>query len=330
MTLSDEQATLTALFQPDADVDVIRQSLRRIGIIDDQVSVMTPLPLTDDASARAGIIPIYAITIVAGIVGIGVGIFFAGGTAALYPLATGGKPILAAPVIGIISYETMMLLAILATFLSTIVVIRGAQREAVERDTRIDDGYIAVSVSGLSRETRTVVEPLLHDAGAVDIRESVSTMLRDRADQVRPVTAAAVAAFVLLAGIPGCSRDMQDQSSYGPQEPPRLHSPASSIPRDSRRIFMGTPSHRATTDGATLFAINCSHCHGIDGRGDGPVSAFLREQPTDLRKPDVQAMSESALYEVLTNGKDMMPAFRGELSAAERYSVASYVKAFPE
>ena len=34
--------------------------------------------------------------------------------------------------------------------------------------------------------------------------------------------------------------------------------------------------------GSDLYAAYCATCHGVEGRGDGPVAAALRVAPTDL------------------------------------------------
>jgi mono/diheme cytochrome c family protein len=128
----------------------------------------------------------------------------------------------------------------------------------------------------------------------------------------------------------GCSKDMQEQPSYHPQEAPRLHSPAASVPRESRAIappFSSLPQ-RHVERGARLFAVNCTHCHGPKGEGDGPVAGYLKELPANLHAARIQKKSAAELYEVVTNGKDAMPPFRGELSAEERWIVASFIKTF--
>jgi cytochrome c oxidase cbb3-type subunit 2/cytochrome c oxidase cbb3-type subunit I/II len=122
---------------------------------------------------------------------------------------------------------------------------------------------------------------------------------------------------------------MQEQPSYYPQEAPRLHSPVGSVPRDSRSVLTASTGQEAISEGARLFHINCSHCHGTTGKGDGPAASYLKERPADLQKPEVQKLFESALYEIVTNGKDMMPPFKGELSAQERRSIVAYVKSLP-
>src|SRR5581483_4760282 len=207
-------------------------------------------------------IPLYAITVAAGVVGIVVGIAVAGGTAALYPIPTGGKPIVARPVVAIVAYETMMLVAIVATFVVALVRVRAAVVAAV----------LLLTVTAL-----------------------------------------------------GCSQDMQEQASYQPQEAPRLHSPDGSVPRDSRRIEHPPPASDPLSRGRRLFAINCAHCHGADGTGTGAVSAYLKDRPKDLRAADMRTVSESGLFEVITNGGDVMPSFRTLLTPDERRAVARYV-----
>jgi mono/diheme cytochrome c family protein len=36
------------------------------------------------------------------------------------------------------------------------------------------------------------------------------------------------------------------------------------------------------TDGKAMYVSYCAPCHGVDGRGNGPVAPVLRQQPVDL------------------------------------------------
>lgn len=36
------------------------------------------------------------------------------------------------------------------------------------------------------------------------------------------------------------------------------------------------------TDGKQMYSSYCAPCHGVDGRGHGPVAAALKEPPSDL------------------------------------------------
>ncbi|HKY70847.1 MAG TPA: quinol:electron acceptor oxidoreductase subunit ActD [Nitrospira sp.] len=323
-----DELELQGLFAPDVDVAALTGRLREAGVRNEQIHVLSPLPLSGRASHRIGPVPLYSVTIGAGLVGIGIGIFFAAGTAVLYPLPTGGKPIVAPPVVGIISYETMMLLAIVVTFLTMLVRIRTTNIKIQSRDLRIDDGRIGVTVrvprigpvAGRVRDT-------MEQGGALDVGLSVIPSDRESSSQSVRHAAALLMPLVLTGLFAACSRDMEEQTSYQAQEAPRRHSPPQSVPRESRAFLSvhADVNKRPAEAGARLFHINCAHCHGTQGQGDGPVAAFLKERPANLKGEEVLAMSEEAIYRVVTDGKDMMPSFRGELSAEERLQVARFV-----
>jgi|SRR5581483_4451161 len=40
----------------------------------------------------------------------------------------------------------------------------------------------------------------------------------------------------------------------------------------------------SSLSGADLFRFYCASCHGLDGKGDGPVAPSLREVPADLTR----------------------------------------------
>ncbi|MGE3979202.1 MAG: quinol:electron acceptor oxidoreductase subunit ActD [Nitrospira sp.] len=326
-----------ALFEPSGDPKSLVEKLRKAGVPEDAVEVLSPLPLQEAALLRPARVPLHRITIMAGLVGIGLGIMVAAGTALLYPIVTGGKPIVALPVVGIIAFETMMLMAIVTTFAAMLIQLRSESRNATERDPRIDDGLIEVILSLPPDSPRLeTVQALLQEAGALEIRHRhPPPSVPHGAEREGQATAAFFVAACLVCGVQACSRDMQEQPSYQPQEAPRLHSPVGSVPRDSRAVRKPLPTQQVFDEGARLFRINCSHCHGRDGTGHGPVITYLKEKPADLLDPDVQALSEEALYDTVTyglavEGRDVMPPFKGEMSAEERHSVVAYVKSLSQ
>ena len=82
------------------------------------------------------------------------------------------------------------------------------------------------------------------------------------------------------------------------------------------------------SNGARIFADNCTECHGIlgDGRGD-LVAAGSVPQPldmTDLRL--TAAKSPLEWFEIITEGRieNLMPPWSNALSEGERWDVALY------
>lgn len=335
--VTENNMTVLALFEPSSDPESLVEELRNAGVPEGAVEVLSPLPLHEAALLRPTHVPLHLVAIIAGLVGIGLGVMVAAGTALLYPIVTGGKPIVAPPVVGIIAFEMMMLVAIVTTFAALLIRVRSESRHAAERDPRIDDGLIGVILSLPSGSTRLeTVQDLLQQAGAVEVRHRhPPPSVPHGVERGGQATVFALVAACLLCGVQACSRDMQEQPSYQPQEAPRLHSPVGSVPRDSRAVRKPVPTQQVFDEGARLFRVNCSHCHGRVGSGNGPVVTYLKEPPADLLDPSVQALSEAALYDTVTyglavEGRDVMPSFQGEMSAEERRSVVAYVKSLSQ
>ena len=110
------------------------------------------------------------VTLVFALVGIGVGILLAGGSAALYVIDTGNRPILSGPPIGIIAYEMMMLCALTATFLFALYELRLPSWRAKVYDARISEGMIGIAVHCASESSAADAEVLLRESGAEDVR----------------------------------------------------------------------------------------------------------------------------------------------------------------
>src|SRR5512146_3238912 len=79
--------------------------------------------------------------------------------------------------------------------------------------------------------------------------------------------------------------------------------------------------------GADLFAHDCSTCHGMAGRGDGPSAAGLSPRPADLASlPDLADRSPLDFYRRISLGVPgtAMPAYEAQLSPADRWALAVY------
>ena len=94
--------------------------------------------------------------------------------------------------------------------------------------------------------------------------------------------------------------------------------------------FLSVPAAPAATAGAAaqagaaVYKDKCIGCHGADGSADTPLGKVLKVQ--DLRRPEVQALTDAQLVTVIANGKGKMPAQRGKLTAAQIDQVVAYVR----
>ncbi|HEU4506049.1 MAG TPA: quinol:electron acceptor oxidoreductase subunit ActD [Nitrospira sp.] len=161
--------TLYARLASDDRIASILDQLRGSGIEDPQISLFSNQPL--QAPLATGSRWLVPVAVLAGLAGIVIGVALAGGTALLYPIQTGGKPIVAYPIVGLISYETMMLCAILATVAALVISIRraaiwNAGIPELEADNEV---AVVVRLSG-DDPRRHHVRRLLQETQAIEVR----------------------------------------------------------------------------------------------------------------------------------------------------------------
>ena len=108
---------------------------------------------------------------------------------------------------------------------------------------------------------------------------------------------------------------MHYSQAYRSQEPNRLQPADGSIPMGFSAVeYSATESKElinpllATADvvaeGARLYGINCSFCHGMDGKGDGTVGPFLQSNgysvPPDLTATSTQGRTGGDLFSIVS------------------------------
>jgi hypothetical protein len=90
-------------------------------------------------------------------------------TALAYPLVKGGMPIVAPGTVGLITYETMMLGAVLATLTGLLVELRLLNFKDLPYDETIVDGGVLLAVK-CPGQTRTPVQEVINAAGAITVK----------------------------------------------------------------------------------------------------------------------------------------------------------------
>jgi putative copper resistance protein D len=80
------------------------------------------------------------------------------------------------------------------------------------------------------------------------------------------------------------------------------------------------------TRGAPLYAANCALCHGVGGRGDGPLAGHLSIRPPDLTESHLFAHSAGDIFWWVSNGRgDVMPGFADKLTPDQRWDVINFL-----
>ena len=179
----------------------------------------------------------------------------------------------------------------------------------------------------------------------------------------------ALAAIALLLLASGClaksgsyapidwAAEMHYTQTYRPQEPPRLDSPPGAVPYkfagDERtltraahvdpadytslvnpRAGEAAPGTAGYDEAVELYRWNCSHCHGMEGAGDGRVNEFLKAYSyvpvPNLADEATVEKTDGDIYGILTDGVLVMPAFRNLLSVEDRWLLVDYVRQLQE
>lgn len=80
----------------------------------------------------------------------------------------------------------------------------------------------------------------------------------------------------------------------------------------------------AQSDTASLFKSKCAMCHAEDGSGNSPSGKALKAK--DLRSPETQSKSEAELTDVVTRGRNKMPAFGQKLKPDQIQELVAYIR----
>ncbi len=82
---------------------------------------------------------------------------------------------------------------------------------------------------------------------------------------------------------------------------------------------------------ASLYAENCTPCHGANGRGDGPRAKELDPRPANFTDPTrIESVAPYVFYNAITFGvpKTAMASFRDALTDEQRWDLAFFLWTF--
>ncbi len=143
-------------------------SLVKAGFSEEAITSLTSAPYPDGVLVRTSQRTAFRwVSVAAGVFGACAGFLLAAGTAYLYPVQTGDKPIIAYYPTGIITYELTMLFAILGAIVGRFLEMRLPPWKERVYDPAIGEGAIGISVTVESRDRAGKAERIMQEAGAV-------------------------------------------------------------------------------------------------------------------------------------------------------------------
>ena len=83
--------------------------------------------------------------------------------------------------------------------------------------------------------------------------------------------------------------------------------------------------------GGTHFGLDCSICHGVDGRAKAPSGQWMYPRAPDLTSKQVQSYSDRELFWIVNNGIRFtgMPAFGNVETADNIWGLVKYMRTLP-
>jgi len=156
-----------------------------------------------------------------------------------------------------------------------------------------------------------------------------------------------------LLTISGCHSDMYDQPRYEPAEKTEFFDDqrtmrpvvANTIARGQLReddaYFTGKVSDAFVSElpaqvklsetllarGQERFNIYCSNCHDRVGTGNGMIVQRGFPRPPTYHSDRLRGMPVGYFFEVMTHGYGTMYPFNNQVSVADRWAIAAYIRA---
>src|SRR5512134_559354 len=144
------------------------ESLIKAGFAEKEITSLTSVAYPDGVLVKSdGRTWFRWFALAGGIVGAATGFFLSAGTAWVYPVQTGDKPIITFYPTGIVTFEIAMLFAIIGTVAGMFLEMKLPPRGKRPYDPAISEGQIGISVSVTSRDRSVRAEEVMKQAGAL-------------------------------------------------------------------------------------------------------------------------------------------------------------------
>ncbi|HXY54783.1 MAG TPA: quinol:electron acceptor oxidoreductase subunit ActD [Nitrospirota bacterium] len=154
-----------------SDVETANRAVERLvkaGFAEKTITSLTSAPYPDGVLVKTDQRTWFRwMSLGGGIFGACAGFLLAAGTAYMYPVQTGDKPIVALFPAGIVTYELTMLFAILGAIVGMFLEMRLPPRRERVYDPAIGDGSIGISVSTTSGSESNRAASIMKEAGAI-------------------------------------------------------------------------------------------------------------------------------------------------------------------
>jgi mono/diheme cytochrome c family protein len=79
--------------------------------------------------------------------------------------------------------------------------------------------------------------------------------------------------------------------------------------------------------GQQRFNIDCSVCHGLTAAGNGITKQYGLATIVTLQDERIRKMADGEIFNTITNGKNTMMSYGGNVPVADRWAIIAYLRA---
>lgn len=107
--------------------------------------------------------------------------------------------------------------------------------------------------------------------------------------------------------------------------------PAGTVTWQEPDLEPGPATPKQIADGRHHFRIYCAVCHGADASGRSVMAGNMPgPAPPSLLTAQRAAYPAEFLFELISNGRNRMPAYDWALSTSQRWAVIAYLGTLPQ
>lgn len=96
--------------------------------------------------------------------------------------------------------------------------------------------------------------------------------------------------------------------------------------RAGRELRAPAPSAGTLERGARVYRTICQTCHGVAGKGDGPVALRGFPPPPPLLAKHAVGLPDGQMFHIITYGQKNMPAHATQVAPEDRWRVIAYIR----
>jgi mono/diheme cytochrome c family protein len=157
---------------------------------------------------------------------------------------------------------------------------------------------------------------------------------------VTPRCLQAILPFTALLVLAGCDVSMTQQKKYATYSPASLWADGAAgrplrenvgaqgdLAREKEAATPPVATPALLQRGRQRFNIYCAPCHGLDGRGNGPVAERGFPHPPSYLEARLMSAPAATFYDAITNGYGVMYSYAARVEPRDRWAIVAYIRA---